>query len=49
MPGFKDVKVVRANLGHNSGLIGSAALAFLAQENGRPDITSKLIHRSYKG
>jgi glucokinase len=29
MPGFKDVKVLRAALGQNSGLIGAAALAFL--------------------
>ena len=29
MPGFKDVKVVRAALEQNSGLIGAAALAFL--------------------
>jgi glucokinase len=31
MPGFKDVKVLRAALGQNSGLIGAAALAFLAE------------------
>ncbi len=31
MPAFKDVKVVRAALGQNSGLVGSAALAFLAK------------------
>jgi len=31
MPGFKDVKVRRAALGQNSGLIGSAALAFFAK------------------
>lgn len=30
MPGFKDVDIVRAALGQNSGLVGSAALAFLA-------------------
>ncbi|MBY3280331.1 ROK family protein [Rhizobium laguerreae] len=49
MPGFKDVEVVRADLGHNSGLIGSAALAFLSQENGRLDTPSKLIGRGHKG
>jgi glucokinase len=31
MPAFKDVKVVRAALGQNSGLVGAAALAFLAR------------------
>ncbi len=30
MPAFKDVTVVRAALGQNSGLVGAAALAFLA-------------------
>ncbi|MBW9064410.1 ROK family protein [Rhizobium herbae] len=30
MPAFKDVSVVRAALGQNSGLVGAAALAFLA-------------------
>ncbi|HET6407978.1 MAG TPA: ROK family protein, partial [Chthoniobacteraceae bacterium] len=30
MPAFKDVNVVRAALGQNSGLVGAAALAFLA-------------------
>lgn len=32
MPAFKDVRVVRAALGQNSGLIGAAALAFLAAD-----------------
>lgn len=32
MPAFKDVPVVRAALGQNSGLIGAAALAFLAAD-----------------
>lgn len=32
MPAFRDVKVVKAALGQNSGLVGSAALAFLEQE-----------------
>ena len=49
MPGFKDVEVVRADLGHNSGLIGSAALAFLAQENDRLDIRSKFVRGEHKG
>lgn len=31
MPGFKDVRVLRAALGQNSGLIGATALAFLAE------------------
>jgi glucokinase len=31
MPAFKDVRVTRAALGQNSGLIGAAALAFLAK------------------
>lgn len=31
MPAFKDVKVVRAALGQNSGLVGAAALSFLAR------------------
>jgi glucokinase len=31
MPAFKDVNVVRAALGQNSGLIGAAGLAFLPQ------------------
>ncbi|SIR45497.1 glucokinase [Rhizobium sp. RU20A] len=31
MPAFRDVPVLRAALGTNSGLVGSAALAFLAQ------------------
>jgi glucokinase len=39
MPGFKDVRIVRAALGQNSGLIGAAALVFLA-ENVRPDAPS---------
>ena len=30
MPAFRDVNVVKAALGQNSGLVGSAALAFLA-------------------
>ncbi|OCJ00614.1 glucokinase [Rhizobium sp. AC27/96] len=30
MPAFRDVEVVRAALGQNSGLIGAAALAFIA-------------------
>ncbi|MCF3642046.1 ROK family protein [Rhizobium sp. TRM95111] len=30
MPAFNDVRVVRAALGQNSGLVGAAALAFLA-------------------
>lgn len=33
MPAFKDVPVVRAALGQNSGLIGAAALAFLAAKD----------------
>lgn len=32
MPAFKDVPVMRAALGQNSGLIGAAALSFLAAE-----------------
>ena len=31
MPAFRDIKVVRSALGQNSGLVGAAALAFLAQ------------------
>jgi len=31
MPPFKDINVVRAALGQNSGLVGAAALAFLAK------------------
>ncbi|MFK0166926.1 ROK family protein [Rhizobium sp. NPDC090279] len=33
MPAFRDVKVVRSALGQNSGLVGAAALAFLAQRS----------------
>lgn len=32
MPAFKDVPVVRSALGQNSGLVGAAALAFLATD-----------------
>lgn len=35
MPAFRDVAVVRAALGQNSGLVGAAALAFLAQPSRR--------------
>ncbi|MBO9197510.1 ROK family protein [Rhizobium sp. 16-449-1b] len=35
MPAFKDVQVVRAALGQNSGLVGAAALAFLAKTPSR--------------
>jgi glucokinase len=35
MPAFRDVKVVCAALGQNSGLVGAAALAFLARTLGR--------------
>ncbi|WEZ84453.1 ROK family protein [Rhizobium sp. 32-5/1] len=31
MPAFNDVQVIRAALGQNSGLVGAAALAFLAE------------------
>jgi glucokinase len=48
MPGFKDVEVVRADLGHNSGLIGSAALAFLA-ENVRLNMPSHFPRRELNG
>lgn len=40
MPGFKDIEVVRADLVQNSGLIGSAALAFLAQDKDSSDTPS---------
>lgn len=33
MPAFNDVPVVRAALGQNSGLVGAAALAFLAERS----------------
>ncbi|EJT02129.1 ROK family protein [Rhizobium sp. CCGE 510] len=36
MPAFKDVKVMLAALDQNSGLIGAAALAFLAEDVARP-------------
>jgi glucokinase len=49
MPGFKDIEVVRADLVQNSGLIGSAALAFLAQEKDSSDTPSKLTRRGHKG
>lgn len=32
MPAFRNVKVVRSELGENSGLVGSAALAFMVQK-----------------
>ncbi|NRP21748.1 Glucokinase [Ensifer adhaerens] len=35
MPAFRDVQVVRAALGQNSGLIGAAALAFLSVRSTR--------------
>lgn len=34
MPAFKDVRLVRAALGQNSGLVGAAALSFLAEKPG---------------
>lgn len=40
MPAFKDVDVVHAALGQNSGLIGAAALAFLATD-GEHDIVRR--------
>ncbi|MFK0161262.1 ROK family protein [Rhizobium sp. NPDC090279] len=33
MPAFRDVRVVRAALGQNSGLVGAAALAFFSQQS----------------
>lgn len=36
MPAFRDVAVVRAALGQNSGLVGAAALAFLAKDRLSP-------------
>ena len=36
MPAYRDVMVVRAALGQNSGLVGAAALAFLANDQSDP-------------
>ncbi|PKA45226.1 ROK family protein (plasmid) [Rhizobium sullae] len=35
MPAFRDVKIVRAAMGQNSGLAGAAALVFLAEKSPR--------------
>lgn len=44
MPAFKDVPVLRAALGQNSGLVGAAALAFLA-ETPHQDSIALAAHR----
>ena len=39
MPAFRDIPVIRAGLGENSGLVGAAALAFEAAkiDAGKPN------------